>query len=125
MLIQLKLKDGRCRLRIYNINNELVYDQTAKNRFLNQGKDIVGKYVFGIIGGAEIDRLGVGDGDDGVSFGDQALTGDNTEIKDISDRNYVRPNVVVGVEFLFAEGQFYVEGSRVVCGYGYYCKGFI
>ena len=113
--IRAKWKGG-CRIRAYDINDKLVYDQESMNIFVNDGKDNVGKYIVGITGGSVINKIGVGDGDATPSFGDGDLDGVNSLVKDIVDKTYVRPNAVIGVEFLFAEANFTWKEAGVFAG---------
>ena len=107
---------GSCKIKAYDRSGRLVYQQIGKNKFLNDGKDVIAKFIGGIETTGKLTRIGVGDSSEDVSFSDDELIGTNTEIKDIGDRNYVRPTLVVGVEFLFTEANFIWREAGLYAG---------
>ena len=113
--IDLKWK-GKFTLRAYDKSGKLVHEQTTDNILTNVGKDIVHKYLVGIVDDGEINKIGVGDGNANPVFGDEELDGANTTIKDIDDRNYVRPNAVVGVTYDFAEANYVWREAGLFAG---------
>lgn len=102
---------GAYHVKVYERNGcleTLVRDDIKKNLLVTVGKDTMLKYLGVVTGGAQLEKIGVGDSATAPTVGDTALLGASQTVKVIASnaRSYVRPTLFVSVEYGYTEANY-------------------